>query len=638
MSQNEISDDRTASDPTQGSDRVRSSDEQWLDKRRRKQPVQFKKGSRIELDTLLDALVQDGMLDHYDANLIRASTTSDSTLSLHPLVLVANRKLEHAKSADGHLDLETLTRWLAKRADLDYMQIDTMKVDVDQVTTMISQAYARQYSLLPVYLDQHQAMIATCEPFLLSWLPDLTSILGKDIKVVMTDPLTLNRHLLEFYGVTRSIKQAVDSKMRGDSEKILNFEQLLELGESHKLTADDKSIIYIVDWLLQFAFDQRASDIHLEPRRDRSNVRFRIDGDLHQVYQMPTIVMHAVNSRIKILGRMDVAEKRRPQDGRIKTRTPDGKEIELRLSTMPTAFGEKCVMRIFDPDLVTRHFGDLGFSEPEQELWRNMVERPNGIVLVTGPTGSGKTTTLYSTLKHLAQPEINVCSIEDPIEMVMTEFNQMQVQNAIDVTFAQGVRTLLRQDPDIIMIGEIRDLETAQMAIQASLTGHLVLSTLHTNDAPSAIVRLIDLGVPHYLLRGTLTGVVAQRLVRTLCAECKQPGELSIDAWAALTAHWQADYPETINKPVGCKTCRNTGYRGRTAIYEMLPISPAVSTLINQDVDYQALVELAYNQGMKPLRVAAAHKVSSGLTTIEEVAKVLPPPVNRNPDRSADST
>lgn len=631
MSQNGIPDEQAADNET------RSSDQQWLDQRHSKQRVQFRKGSRIDLETLLDALVQDELLDRYDANLIRASTTSDSTLSLHPLVLVANRKLEHAKSDDGHLDLETLSRWLARRAGLDYMHIDTMKVDVDQVTGIISQAYARQYSLLPVHMDQRQATIATCEPFLLTWLSDLTSILGKEIRVVMTDPLTLNRHLLEFYGVTRSIKQAVDAKMRGDSEKILNFEQLLELGESHKLTADDKSVIYIVDWLLQFAFDQRASDIHLEPRRDRSNVRFRIDGNLHQVYQMPTVVMHAVNSRIKILGRMDVAEKRRPQDGRIKTRTPDGKEVELRLSTMPTAFGEKCVMRIFDPDLVTRNFSDLGFSDSEQGSWRNMVERPNGIVLVTGPTGSGKTTTLYSTLKHLARPEINVCSIEDPIEMVMTEFNQMQVQNAIDVTFAQGVRTLLRQDPDIIMIGEIRDLETAQMAIQASLTGHLVLSTLHTNDAPSAIVRLLDLGVPHYLLRGTLTGVVAQRLVRTLCVDCKEPGELSIDAWAALTAHWKIDYPGQINRPVGCKACRNTGYRGRTAIYEMLPINAEVSSLINPDIDYQALVELAYTQGMKPLRVAAANKVASGLTTIEEVAKVLPPPVSRRSEAANES-
>ena len=304
----------------------------------------------------------------------------------------------------------------------------------------------------------------------------------------------------------------------------MNLEQMIELGRAGKLDANDRYVVNIVDWLLQYAFDQRASDIHLEPRRDNSDVRFRIDGVLHLVYQLPTVVMSAVISRIKVLGRMDLAEKRRPQDGRIKTKAPAGHEVELRLSTMPTVFGEKLVMRIFDPEVTIRTFDELGFSEAELDAWKKMVSAPHGIILVTGPTGSGKTTTLYSTLKYLAKPEVNVCTVEDPIEMVEPRFNQMQVHPVIGLDFASGLRTFLRQDPDIIMVGEIRDLETADMAIQAALTGHLVFSTLHTNDAPSAIIRLMDIGVPHYLIRATLLGVVAQRLVRTLCPHCREPG------------------------------------------------------------------------------------------------------------------
>ncbi|MEP6941028.1 MAG: GspE/PulE family protein, partial [Rudaea sp.] len=381
----------------------------------------------------------------------------------------------------------------------------------------------------------------------------------------------------------------------------------------------------IVDWLLQYAFEQRASDIHLEPRREMSPIRFRIDGVMHKVFELPSPVMNAVTARVKILGRMDLAEKRRPQDGRIKTRSSSGREVELRLSTMPTAFGEKVVMRIFDPDIVVKEFRQLGFSMDEELLWRGMVERPHGIVLVTGPTGSGKTTTLYSTLKHLATPDINVCTVEDPIEMVSPEFNQMQVQPALDLDFAAGVRTLMRQDPDIIMVGEIRDLETAKMAIQASLTGHLVLSTLHTNDAPSALPRLLDLGAPHYLIQSTLTGVVAQRLVRTLCPHCKAETVLDARAWDALVHRWNVPAPPHAYGPTGCLECRNTGFLGRTGIYEMMRISPVIRQMIVPNVDLVRLSEAALAEGMRPLRVSAAAQVARGVTTVQEVIGVLPP-------------
>jgi len=336
-----------------------------------------------------------------------------------------------------------------------------------------------------------------------------------------------------------------------------------------------------------------------------------------------------MTSRIKILGRMDVVEKRRPQDGRIKTRTLEGEEVELRLSTLPTAFGEKLVMRIFDPEVLVRDFRALGFSEEDHQRWKEMTERPNGIVLVTGPTGSGKTTTLYSTLKLLATPEVNVCTIEDPIEMVEPAFNQMQVQSAIELGFADGVRALLRQDPDIIMVGEIRDLETAEMAVQAALTGHLVLSTLHTNDAPSAVTRLLELGVPPYLLNATINGVMAQRLVRTLCPHCRQRVELNrsadVAAWEGLVAPYKTSRPPAIYKPGGCLECRMTGFLGRVGIYETLLYTAAIKETIAGGSDLGRLRETAMKEGMKPLRISGALKVAAGVTTVEEVLNSAPP-------------
>jgi general secretion pathway protein E len=363
----------------------------------------------------------------------------------------------------------------------------------------------------------------------------------------------------------------------------------------------------------------------VEPRREFTRVRFRIDGVLHQVHEIPANVASAITSRLKSLGRMDVSDRRRPQDGRIKTKTPAGKEIELRLSTMPTAFGEKLVLRIFDPAVLSRSFEDLGFSSHDLAAWKFMTNHPHGFILVTGPTGSGKTTTLYSALKQLAKPEINVCTIEDPIEMVEPAFNQMQVQPSIDVDFASGVRTLLRQDPDIIMIGEIRDRETATTAIQAALTGHLVLSTLHTNDAPSAITRLVDIGVPPFLIGATLLGVVAQRLVRTLCPHCKQSAPLDVKAWQSLIGANAIPHPKIGYRAVGCEECRQTGYLGRTGLYEMLTMRKELAALLQEDrVNAGKLREAALQLGMRSLRVSGADKVSSGLTTIEEVLAVIP--------------
>src|ERR1700754_1813903 len=582
--------------------------------------------ARLELDEVLASLVVDGHLTGEDAKRVRMGSKSGKTaIELHPLVVIANAKVENRRDTGRPLSLEGLMEWLAGKAELAYLKIDPMKVNVAQVTQVVSSAYAQRHRILPVSASSTEVVFATAEPFDAGWANDLAHMLRRDVRRVVSNPIDINRYLLEFYGVQRSIQLAQDAKGNGDTSKIINFEQLVELGKAGEVGADDRHVVHIVDWLLQYAFEQRASDIHLEPRRDAGQMRFRIDGVMQKVFELPPPVMTAVTARVKILSRMDVAEKRRPQDGRIKTRSTLGREVELRISTMPTAFGEKVVMRIFDPDIVVKQFVQLGFSPSEDTAWRAMVERPHGIVLVTGPTGSGKTTTLYSTLKHLARPEINVCTVEDPIEMVSPELNQMQVQASIDLDFAAGVRTLLRQDPDIIMIGEIRDLETAQMAVQASLTGHLVLSTLHTNDSPSAVTRMLDLGVPHYLIQSTLTGVVAQRLVRTLCPHCKRATTQDADEWHAVTHGWDIPVPERVFEAVGCLECRKTGFLGRTGIYEMMPVSSRLRGLISAELDLSRLGAAALRDGMKPLRISAAAQVAAGVTTAREVLNVLPP-------------
>jgi general secretion pathway protein E len=537
---------------------------------------------------------------------------------------IADNKLKALKPPHKTLLLEPLVEWLAGKLGVPYRHVDPLKVELGAVTATMSNAYAERYRILPIAVDRTKLTVATGEPFVRAWADELSRILKLDIELVFANPVDIRRYIGEFFNLARSMKKAQESS-RGEFAFARNFEQLVELGRHGHLDANDQHVVHIVDWLWQYAFDQRASDIHIEPRRDVGLVRFRIDGVLHQVYAIPTAVLIAVTSRIKLLARMEIVEKRRPQDGRIKTVAPDGEEIELRISTMPTAFGEKIVMRIFSPEVLVRDFTDLGFTTDDRARWEPKTGEPHGIIRVTGPTGSGKTTTLYSTLKGLATPEVNVCSIEDPIEMIEPAFNQMQVQPGLGVDFAAGVRTLLRQDPDIIMVGEIRDRDTGDMAVQAALTGHLVLSTLHTNDAPTAVTRLLDLGVPAYLLNSTLLGVMAQRLVRTLCPHCKQPAEPPDDeTWATMTAPWRGDKPSRVMAAHGCLACRMTGYYGRVGLYEIRLMTPALRRVMTHDAADRAIREQAYRDGMKPLRVSGAMKVAAGLTTVDEVIKVAP--------------
>ncbi len=581
---------------------------------------------RLEWPLLLQWLQQDGWIAAADAERVAARFRAGAS-SLHALVRLGGAGLVRQGSGRA-LDTEALTEWLAGRCQLPYLRIDPLRVDVGRVAEVMSVQYAQLRHALPVSVSAAEVTIATAEPLDTGWVPEIEAHTRRAVKLAVANPEDLRRYTTEFYALARSVRAAAKS---GETSAAASFEQLVELGRSKgPLDANDQGVVQVVDWLWQYAFDQRASDIHLEPRRDIGVIRFRIDGVLHSVYQVPLTVMGAMTARIKLLGRMDVVEKRRPLDGRIKTLRPESegrpaREVEMRLSTLPTAFGEKMVMRIFDPEAAVKDLAALGFGEQEAAGWQQLIARPHGIVLVTGPTGSGKTTTLYSTLKSLATDEVNVCTIEDPIEMIEPAFNQTQVQPALDLGFAEGLRALMRQDPDIIMVGEIRDLATAEMAIQAALTGHLVFSTLHTNDAVGAVTRLADLGVPGYLIAATVIGVLAQRLARTLCPACKARDEgTTRELLDEAVRPWRLSGGVRPYRPVGCLECRHTGYRGRAGLYELLVMSDALRAHVHPQVDAAALRRRAVKEGMRPLRLAGAMKVAEGVTTLDEVLRTTP--------------
>ena len=576
----------------------------------------------LDWRTLVEWLSEDGVISPAEAarTIARCSQVQSAQ---QPLVRLASVSM--TRLSDGRpLDIETMTQWLAGRAALNYLRIDPLKVEVGKVAESMSAIYAERHKVLPVQVTSAEVVVATSEPFITDWVPEVERQAKRKVRLVVANPLDISKYTAEFFALAKSVKAALKS---GGNSGTASFEQLVELNKSSKqLDANDQGVVQVVDWLWQYAFDQRASDIHLEPRREQGVIRFRIDGMLHLVYQLPMGVHNAMTARIKLLGRMDVVEKRRPQDGRIKTRNPRGDEIEMRLSTLPTAFGEKMVMRIFDPDTTVKDLDGLGFSAHDAERWEQLVKRPHGIVLVTGPTGSGKTTTLYSTLKRLATESVNVSTIEDPIEMIEPSFNQTQVQPHLDFDFPEGLRALMRQDPDIIMVGEIRDLQTAEMAVQAALTGHLVFSTLHTNDAPSAVSRLMELGVPSYLINATLLGVLAQRLVRTLCSNCREKDDCAPrEALADLVKPWQISGGYRPYKPVGCVDCRLTGFRGRMGLYELLTVTEGFKDKVNKEPNIDALRKQAIADGMRPLRLAGALKVAEGVTTIDEILASTPP-------------
>ncbi|ENW94788.1 GspE/PulE family protein [Acinetobacter sp. NIPH 298] len=577
----------------------------------------------IDVTWCLEQLQKDGRITERDKLLIQTTHRQKEQLKWHPLQWIANFNLKDQLSPAATLTLHRLCQWLAEKAALPMFVIDPLKADVAALTSVMSQEFAVRNHILAVEVHADRILIGTDQPFTSEWENNLQrSLAPKKIERVLLNPEQLQRYLHEYYQVSRAVNSSQNTSAFDRDNK--GVEALLQLGDTQTPDANDQHIVKLVDWVLQFAFEQGASDIHLEPRKDKGKVRFRIDGVLHTIYNMPANTLTAVISRIKILGRMNVAEKRKPQDGRLKTRTPKGQETELRLSTLPTAFGEKLVMRIFDPEVLVRSFQQLGFEGHLLQSWQALTQHSHGIILVTGPTGSGKTTTLYSSLKQLATEQVNVCTIEDPIEMLEPSFNQMQVNPNIELGFADGVRALMRQDPDIIMVGEIRDHDTANMAIQAALTGHLVLSTLHTNDAPSSLTRLHDLGVQPFLTAATILGVLAQRLVRQLCPHCKQETAINEQEWEHLTFDYIMDMPATMYKAVGCEVCRQTGYKGRVGIYEFMPVSLELKTQISANGTLNDLKAQAKKEGVEPLRIAGARKVIEGVTTLEEVLRVVP--------------
>lgn len=571
----------------------------------------------IDVRWCLDALLADSIIDQKSYHVVNTGRIDHSA---HPLTQIAKFGLTH-QGTQKILSLDTLNQWLADKAGMMRVHIDPLKLDANAITSLLSFEFAKSQHILPLE-NADEVVIATDQPFYTDWHSNIEALIkGRPWRVVYVDCDKILRLRQELYQVAHAMRQS-DTRSNIDS----SAEALFLLGDIQNPDANDQHIVKIVDWLLQYAFEQRASDIHLEPRRETGKMRFRIDGVLHDVYQMPAHIMTAVVARIKILARLNIAEKRKPQDGRLKTRTQSGNETELRIATMPTAFGEKLVMRIFDPEVLLRPFDALGLDGNDFALWQKLISHPNGIILVTGPTGSGKTTTLYSTLKKLATSDVNVCTVEDPIEMIESNFNQMQVNHAIELGFADGIRALMRQDPDIIMVGEIRDPDTANMAVQAALTGHLVLSTLHTNDAPSALLRLHDLGVQPFLSVATVLGVMAQRLVRALCT-CKEARPINDDermAWQSMVKPFNVNPPPHLYHPKGCEACRHTGYKGRVGLYEIMPLSGALKTLINDNASLDSIKIQAYREGVLPLRVAGARRVAQGLTTLEEVIRTTP--------------
>jgi len=528
--------------------------------------------------------------------------------------------LVDASGTGTRIDDLLLARLIAEEAQMPFFKIDPLKLNVELIEAKISRPFARKHKMVPVSVRDGKLIVAVVNPYDIHSIEEYRLIAGQEIELVVSAESDVMQVINEYYGFRASVTKAERDLTKGAID-LSNLEQYVKLKSGAEIETSDQHIINAVDYLLQHAYDSRASDIHVEPKREYAQIRFRIDGVLHEIQRVPKLVNLAVTSRLKTMCRMDIAEKRRPQDGRIKTEH-EGQEIELRVSTLPTAFGEKVVMRIFDPEVLIQDLSGLGFYEDELKTFNDWIQRPHGIILVTGPTGSGKTVTLYSALKSVYTPEINITTIEDPIEMVWDEFNQTSVNHKLGITFPFALRTILRQDPDIIMVGEIRDEETAQNAIQAALTGHLVFSTLHTNDAASSITRLVDLGIQPFLISSTLIGTMAQRLMRKICTDCKRNRPLTMEEAGMLNLQAPAGRRIIVKEGAGCMRCRNTGYFGRTGIFEILPMDNSIRDLVDRKEDFLKIKDMAIKRGMRTLRQSALRKLAEGTTSFEEVIRV----------------
>ncbi|WP_435522112.1 GspE/PulE family protein [Desulfofustis limnaeus] len=538
--------------------------------------------------------------------------------------IIVSFNLQKAGSGEIVVDEETIMRTVAREFKLPFKKLDPLELDMNVVTKTIPKNFAISHLLLPFNVVDGMLEMAVYHPDSQTVLSDIEQANQVKTRPYLATKSEIKRILAEFFGFQTSISAAEDqfgSSQGGSSVDIGNLERYVKIS-SKGITSSDQHIKNAVNHIFNYALDQRASDIHIEPKRETCVVRFRIDGALHTIYKLPKVVHSAIVSRIKFLSRLDIAEKRRPQDGRIKVGISGGKDIEIRVSTVPVSFGEKAVLRILDPDVIFQSIDHLGFSKRDYAVFKSFMYAPHGIMLVTGPTGSGKSTTLYSALKTIATPEINLVTVEDPVEMVYEEFNQIAVQPLIDVTFSTILRNILRQDPDVIMIGEIRDYDTAAHAVQAAMTGHLVFSTLHTNDAVSSIVRLRDLGLEPFLISSTLLGAMAQRLVKKICTTCAEDFEIEEETLYKMGFPVTGKGTMTLKRGTGCRECRGTGYKGRCGIFEIFPLSIQMKAMIADGKSTEEMRQVAIREGMTTLREDAWKKVRAGITTYEEAIRV----------------
>jgi general secretion pathway protein E len=576
---------------------------------------------KLTLELVLSPLQRLGIIDQNDVAALKKTLATSKD---HPLVAIAKLGVLDRRTPSSPVSLENLVEWLARHSGHPYFEIDPLKLDIKSITGVLPVAYVRRLQVIPVKVDATSITIATAEPFALGWTEEIESNTGKRINIVVSNPVQIRHYLEEFFTLetaTREFKKE-NPHAPGDFGKVIELDRLLSKARVSEAGQNAQAVARIVDWLFQFAYDERATDIHIEPRNGKGQVRFRIDGHMRVVYNFDPELMVPVVQRIKILGGMAVDERRRPQDGRIRYKLTDGREMEMRLSTIPVQYGEKLVVRIFDSKIAGKNFADLGFHLDDIEKWEGLINLPHGLVLVTGPTGSGKSTTLHTSLRMLAKEDVNICTVEDPVEIMDEDLNQMQVNAKIDITFGNAIRSFLRQDPDIIMVGEIRDPDAGRMAIQAALTGHLVLSTLHTNDAISSITRLIDLEVPPHLITASLRGMMAQRLVRRLCEFCKKKIALRAEAWSEIFDPREAPPPPHVFEPVGCRECKHSGYVGRLCVYEIVLMDRAIKDCVRKSVTLEELVDVSKGKYV-PLRVCGAQKIIEGVTSIDEVLRVI---------------
>lgn len=576
---------------------------------------------------ILEPLIKNGILPFSEGEKLHKQWLKSKE---HPLSLMTEIEVYDPKNNNKQMTPDDTLGLLARHWSIAYQRVDPLKVSLEIVGSLIPFAYLERLMIVPIELNSTTVVILTSEPFALSWVDEIKVQLKKEIEVRLGSPKQIRHLLNEIFVVQKAFKAMTREQGHHGAEKVrllrqgkLNeLDNLLAKSQGKKLNAQDGNVAKIVDWLINFATIERASDIHLEPKQGLGQVRFRVDGDLRTVYRLDGEALTMVIARFKILGEMKLDEKRKPQDGGIKRTLDNGKQVEMRLSTLPTAYGEKLVIRIFDKNVAGKNLDFIGFAPEDLQIWEKLINEPQGLLLVTGPTGSGKTTTLYTTLNRVATPDVNVCTAEDPIEMEVESFNQVQVNSQIGLNFAECIRSFLRQDPDIIMVGEIRDYETGEMAIQSSLTGHLVFSTLHTNGALATIQRLVDLGLPSFLINSSLSGILAQRLVKKLCGFCKRLEPTPQDKWLALLDGEELPMPTHVYEPVGCEECKNTGFSGRLCVYELVKMDDKIKKAIHSNVDITELREKT--RGMyRSIRVNGARKIITGETSLEEVLKVV---------------